>query len=186
MGKIVLTMQMSIDGVVSNEDRWMTLSEEIFEDYLEYYQSLEAIIIGGHSYSSMAHYWQNAEQSSHSPLERAIAERMNALPKVVISRSQLDLVWRNSEQILAIDDESVAREIGKLKQRAGKISVESGVGTWQRLIRQDLFDELWLLVHPVVASDGEKLFALADKPFSMNLSGSKIYKNGVVGLHYQK
>ncbi len=43
------------------------------------------------------------------------------------------------------------------------------------------FDELWLLVHPVMASHGERLFALAAKQQSLRLSRTKTYKNGVVG-----
>lgn len=91
MGKIVLTMQMSLDGVVSKEDQWMMLSEEIFEDYLEYYNTIETIVVGSHSYSSLANHWQRAENSSNS-LERTIAKRINDLPKVVISRSNVDLI----------------------------------------------------------------------------------------------
>ncbi|PTM59344.1 dihydrofolate reductase family protein [Desmospora activa] len=185
MGNIVLTMQMSLDGIVSNEDQWMMLSEEIFEDYLEYYNTVETIVVGGNTYSSMAQYWQQAEMSSNS-LERAIAQRINDLPKVVISRSKVDLIWRNSQQIIVKDDDSVARELENLKKHAKTISVESGVKTWQRLIQSDLFDELWVLIHPVVASQGERLFALANKQFSMRLSSTKTYQNGVVGLYYQK
>lgn len=185
MGRIILTMQVSLDGIVSNEDQWMTLSEEIFEDYLEYYNTVDSIIVGSHSYASLAEHWQNAENSNND-LERAIAKRMNDIPKLVISRTEVDLVWRNSQQILAEDEESLAHEIEKLKKNTGTISVESGVKTWQLFVQNNLFDDLWLLVHPVVVSQGENLFALARQQFSLNLINSKTYKNGVVGLHYQK
>jgi dihydrofolate reductase len=186
MGKINLTMQISMDGIISNEDQWMTLSEEFFEDYYAYYNTVETIIIGGHSYSSMAQHWQNAEKYSNNDLERGIAKRMNDIPKVVISSSILDLEWKNSQQILVKDDESLANDIKKLRIKGGKISVVSGVKTWQLIIRNDLFDDLWLLVHPVIVSQGERLFAHANKQFSMDLSSSKTYKNGVLGLQYQK
>lgn len=97
MGRILMTMQMSLDGIVSNEDKWMTLSEEIFEDYYEYYNTVETIIVGSNSYSSLAQHWQNAEEFSKNPLEQAIAKRINDIPKVVISRSEVNLVWRNSQ-----------------------------------------------------------------------------------------
>lgn len=83
MGRIILTMQTTMDGIVSNEDQWMTLNEEIFEDYLEYYNTIDTIIIGSNSYSSLAQHWQNAENSSNDDLERAIAKRINAIPKFV-------------------------------------------------------------------------------------------------------
>ncbi|UFJ41723.1 dihydrofolate reductase family protein [Brevibacillus humidisoli] len=185
MGNIVLTMQISLDGIVSDEDQWMTLSEEILQDYLEYYQTVDTIIVGSNSYSSLARYWEQAEHSSDS-LERAIAKRINEIPKVVISRSEVDVIWRNSQQLVVKDAHSLQRELEQLKTRANKISVESGVKTWQLFIQNDLFDELWLLVHPVIVSRGERLFALAEKQSPLHLRSTKAYQNGVVGLYYQK
>ena len=185
MGSVILTMQLSLDGVVSDEYSWMMLSEEIFEDYLEYYNTVDTIIVGRHSYASLARHWQQAENSSNS-LERAIARRMNEISKVVLSHSETDLIWRNSQQFVIKDDRSLARELDVLKSRVRRISVESGVKTWQSFIQHDLYDELWLLVHPVIVSRGERLFALADKQQSLRLTHSKTYKNGVMGLQYQK
>lgn len=104
-----------------------------------------------------------------------------------ISRSKINLVWNDSKQPPIKDRESFVHEIENLKQSEGKnISVESGVKTWQLFLQNSLFDELWLLVHPVVASQGEKLFTDVGTKFSLQLINSKIYKNGVVGLRYQK
>lgn len=186
MGSITLTMQLSLDGIVSDEYRWMTLSEEILEDYLEYYKTVDTIIVGRNTYASLAQYWQKAEHSSHSPLERAIAKRMNEIPKVAVSHAELDLIWQNSKQMVVKDNQSLARELEILKSQANHISVESGVKTWQSFIHDDLYNELWLLVHPVIASRGELLFALADKQQPLRLSHTKTYKNGVIGLKYQK
>lgn len=187
MRKIILTMQISLDGIVSDVDQWMTLNDEIIKDSLEYYDTLDAIVTGGNSYPSLAEYWQNAEKSSASALERKFAKRINEIEKLVLSRSKVDLGWRNSRQLPIKDNESLVREIKALKNDNGRnISVESGVGAWQAFIQNDLFDELWMWVHPVVVAEGEKLFADVRKKFSLRLSNSKVYENGVVGLYYQK
>lgn len=186
MGKIILTMQMSLDGVVSNEAEWMTFSDEMLEDYRHYYDTVDAIVVGRHTYASMAEYWQQAEERSDSALERAVAERINVIPKFVISRAAMELSWRNSRQIPAEDQESLTRELTRLKNESGTISVESGVRTWQRMIQQDLFDELWLFVHPVIASQGDRLFALAGQRLPLTMVGNKTYRNGVIALTYRK
>ncbi|MCM3700819.1 dihydrofolate reductase family protein [Paenibacillus macerans] len=67
---------------------------------------------------------------------------MNEIPKVVISHSEVDLVWRNSEQIVVKDDGELARELEALKNRVNQISVESGAKTWQSFIQNELYDEL--------------------------------------------
>ncbi|OZB98926.1 dihydrofolate reductase family protein [Paenibacillus sp. XY044] len=184
MGEIILTMQVSLDGVVSDEHQWMTLSEEILEDYLEYYQNIDTIIVGRNTYSSLAEYWQQAENSPDA-LEQAIAKKMNDIPKLVISHSDVELTWRNSELLRVKDEHSLAEELQTRKKAAKRISVESGVKTWQSFIEYGLYDKLWLLVHPVVASQGEHLFALAGQMQSLQLTQTKIYTNGVVGLEYK-
>ena len=185
MGEIVLSMQVSLDGVVSDEHKWMTLSEEIFEDYLEYYKTVDTIIVGRNTYASLADHWQRAENSSNS-LERAIAQKMNDIPKVVISHSDVALSWRNSELWLVHDQHSLAEKLEVRKKESRRISVESGVRTWQFFIEHGLYDELWLLVHPVIAAAGERLFALAGQQQSLQSTEAKTYSNGVVGLHYKK
>ncbi|WP_145945829.1 dihydrofolate reductase family protein [Paenibacillus sp. Y412MC10] len=184
MGEIILTMQVSLDGIVSDEHLWMTLSEEILKDYLDYYQTIDTIIVGRNSYASLAEYWQQAENSSDA-LEQAIAKKMNDIPKLVVSHSDVELTWRNSELLLVKDEHSLAEELQARKKAVQRISVESGVKTWQTFIEHGFYDKLWLLVHPVVASQGEHLFALAGQRQSLQLMQTKTYSNGVVGLQYK-
>lgn len=181
-------MQISLDGVVSDPEQWMILiSDEILADALEYYSTLDAIIVGSNSYPSLAEYWQTAEMSSQSALERTFARRINEIRKIVISRSKIKLVWNNSQQLFIKDSGSLVRRIENLKKSGGKnISVEAGVKTWQLFLQNSLFDEILLLIHPIVAGQGKKLFANVGVKTPMQLKNSKVYENGVVGLHYQK
>lgn len=186
MGEIIITMQMSLDGVVSQEDRWMSLSDEILEDYLAYYKTMDALVVGGNTYEGLAQYWPNAEASSDSSIERAVAKSLNDHRKFVLTRSEIDLVWRNSQPVTVTDDDSFVREMVNLKNKFGKISVESGVKTWQRCIQHQLFDGMWVLIHPVIAAEGDKLFAFANTQQPLRLLRSKTYRNGVMGLYYQR
>lgn len=187
MRKIILTMQRSLDGVASDVDQWMTtLSDEIVEDSLAFYDTLDAIVIGGNSYPGLAAYWQQAESASDSALERRFAEKINSIEKLVLSRSDVDLVWKNSRQLPVDDEASLTREIEALKNGDGRnISVESGLGAWQLFIQNDLFDEIWMWIHPIVVGQGETLFPDGWTKRSMHLTDSNVYENGVVGLRYQ-
>jgi dihydrofolate reductase len=187
MGKIILYMQISLDGVVSDVGKWMAMSDEILEDSLAYYDSLDAMVVGGNSYSSLAEYWQNAEKASGSSLEREFARKINAIKKIVVSRSKIDLVWSNSQQLAVKESESLVREMENLKRSSQKdISVESGVRAWQLFLENSLFDELMLFVNPVVVGQGKRLFSDAGPKVTLRLIGSKVFQNGVVALHYQK
>ena len=186
MGEIIVTMQMSLDGIVSDPDRWMTLSDEILEDHLACYRKVDAVVFGGSTYEGLAQYWPEAEISSESPVERALAKQLNDLPKYVFTRSEMDLAWRNSKAVTVTDDESFIRELSGLKRGTGRISVEGGLKTWHRCIRHGLFDTLWLLVHPVIAAEGDRLFASAREQQALKPVDCKTYRNGVVGLRCQR
>ncbi|WP_276351468.1 dihydrofolate reductase family protein [Cohnella caldifontis] len=185
MGKAILTLHMSLDGVVSDVESWMSMTDEMLERYLAYYRTVDAIVVGGGTYVSMAEYWQHAETFSDSRVEREIARQINDKPKYVLSRSPLEPVWRNSQPILYANREFPVREVARLKQETGNLSVESGVRTWQAFIRHDLFDDLWLFIHPVVVS-GDKLFDTAETKLELELSSHRTYSNGVIELDYRK
>jgi dihydrofolate reductase len=186
MGKFIVTMQMSLDGVVSEVERWMTLSDEMLKDMGDAYDTVDAVLVGGHTYASMAEYWQQAERTSESELERAIARKINAIKKYVISRGDVELSWNHTERIGYEDEASLVRELERIRaSTAGGISVESGVRTWRLFLRNDLYDDLWLFVHPVVAGQGDKLFDKAGDFRRMVLSESRTYKNGVIGSYYR-
>jgi len=179
-------MQISLDGVVSDPEKWMNLSDEIMEDALEYYDTLDLVVMGSQTYPSIAAYWQAAEQSSTSPLVQTFAKKIKEMKKLVISRSSVNLLWKNSKQ-LEFKAESFVNDIEKLKKEKGKnISVESGVKTWQLFLEHGLFDELKLYVHPVVAGQGQKLFIGANEKIKLEVLNTRVYKNGVVEFHYQK
>jgi dihydrofolate reductase len=186
MGEIIVTMQISLDGVVSDPERWMTLSDEILEDHLAYYRTVDAVVFGGRTSDGLAQYWPEAEVSSASRAERALAKRLNDLPKFIFTRSELGVAWRNATAVTVADDESFVREMNRLKRARGNISVEGGLGTWHRCIRHGLFDTLWLLVHPVIAGEGDRLFPPGIGRQALRLVGARTYRNGVVGLRYRK
>lgn len=187
MRKVILSLQISLDGIASEPEKWMTSSDEIIESSLAYYETLDAILVGGNSYTGLAEYWQQAETHSESEMERRFAKKINDIKKIVFSRSSVELIWRNSEQLFFDDTESLVREIEKLKKADGKnLSVESGLKSWQLFLKTGLFDELILGIHPVVAVQGESLFADADEKMALRLIRSKVYQNGVAELHYQK
>jgi dihydrofolate reductase len=179
-------MHVSLDGIVSDPEQWATITDEILADALEYYNTLDAIIVGSKSYTGLAKYWQNAETSSKSLLERTFARRINDIRKIVLSRSEIDLVWNNSELLVIRDNTSLVREIENLRNSDGKnISVEAGTKTWQLFLQNSLFDELVMFIQPVVAGQGTKLFDAGAK-MVLKLRNSRTYDGGIVKLHYQK
>lgn len=187
MGKIILNFQISFDGIVSDPDKWANIDDIVLQESVERYDELDAVIFGGNTYAGMAEYWENAEKSSENALERELARKLNEKKKYVISRSDVEIVWRNSE-LLKIDGiESLAQQLEKLKDKYEKdITVESGLKLWQIFIKNSLFDVICCQIHPVVAGSGEKLFDGDEDQKKLRLGETKIFKNGIAQLNYHK
>lgn len=184
MRKITLYMQSSVDGIVSDPDRWANISDAILEDALQMYENIGTVVFGGRSYPSMAQYWTGAEQTSTSELERAFAKKINEIDKIVISRSPVKTTWKNSRNVQVADEDALFAAVQKLRSsKGGPISVEAGVKLWQLFLQNRLYDELWMLVHPAIAGSGQRLFDVEDGA-RLQFLASRSYENGVMGLRY--
>jgi Dihydrofolate reductase len=186
MRKIILWMQLSIDGVATNPDQWGTFTDEMLYDAIAYYEQIDTVIIGHNSYAALAAYWQRAEKESPSEAERTFAKKINSIRKLIISQSKAAVLWNNAEPFVVRTSLSFIKEIEKMRNSAGKnISVESGLRTWQSFIEHRLFNELWMQLHPVVVGTGEKLFDSVKEKLPLQLIESRTYQHGVVGLRYK-
>ena len=107
----------------------------------------EAFLLGRRSYEFLASRWP----SRSGPL----ADRLNSLPKYVVSSTLEAAVWSNTTVLKG----DVIEEVSKLKQEIdGEIVVAASFQLWHTLMEHDLVDELRLMIYPVVLGAGEHLF----------------------------
>jgi dihydrofolate reductase len=125
----------------------------------------------------MVAYWTN--QPGGTPM----VDYINSVPKYVDSTTlQEPLEWNNSTLI----KENVAGEIFELTQQPGDDITILGSGTLVRsLLRDDLLDELRLMVHPVVLGSGKRLFEEGSDQKRLDLVDSKTFGTGVLYLAYR-
>ena len=92
------------------------------------------------------------------------------------------LEWQNS----TLNKETVVEETAKLKQQPGKdISILGSATLVRSLLRNDLIDELRLMVHPIVVGTGKRLFEDRGEQKPLELVDSKKFGTGVLYLSYQ-
>lgn len=109
-------------------------------------------------------------------------ERRIAGTKNVVSTTLDEVEWANSTLIRG----NVAEEISRLKQQPGKNITITGSGTLvESLLRQDLLDELGLMVHPIVVGRGKRLFGDGGEIKGPELVDSKTFSKNVVYLTYR-
>ncbi|MCL4218895.1 MAG: dihydrofolate reductase family protein [Candidatus Hydrogenedentes bacterium] len=187
MRNLFLHFAITLDGMVSNVEQWVSISDEAMRDGSAYHDTMDAIIFGNNNYAPLAAYWQQAETAATSAAERAFAKQINDMQKFVLSHGAVELVWKNSELLRAEDSEAFKQAIARLKQMPGKdITVDSGEGAWRSFLEHDLWDGLDMLVHPVVMGHGKPLLASMPIQACLRLVASKTYDDGMMNLRYMK
>jgi dihydrofolate reductase len=153
--------------VARRTSRWNQLA---LEDALR----AEAWLLGRRSYEFFGMRWR--------PRSGELADRLNTMPKYVVSSTLEDPEWNNS----IVLDGDVVSEISKLKQElGGDIVVPASYQLGRTLMEHDLVDELRVVVFPVVLGAGERLFGETSDKQPMRLVDSKTVGDGLAFLTYE-
>jgi dihydrofolate reductase len=111
-----------------------------------------------------------------------LADRLNSLPKYVVSSTLQDPDWNNSTVLKG----DVLHEVSKLKQElSGEIVVPASFQLVRTLIEHDLVDELRLKIFPVVLGAGERLFGQTSDKKRMRLVETQTVADGIAFLTYE-
>jgi dihydrofolate reductase len=181
MRKIINSTYISLDGVVEQPHRWPSIDrpsdargDEIQTSLL---MACDAVLMGRRTYESFAPVWQGR---SGDPL----SDRMNALPKYVVSTTLTDPEWANTTVI----SRDVAGRIRELKEEPGQDIVQYGFGAVSTLLLENgLLDELRLWIHPLFVGTGDTDDVLFPKgpPTQFVLTDSTILNGGTAILSYR-
>jgi dihydrofolate reductase len=175
MGMIVISENVSLDGVIQDPagvegfrlGGWVGRigsegREEAAKVALDEALGAEAFLLGRRSYEFLAARWPSRSGS--------LAERLNSLPKYVVSSTLEAPVWTNTTVL----NGDVIDEVSRLKQQIdGEIVVAASFQLWHTLMEHDLVDELRLMVYPVVLGAGERLFSETSNKKPMRLVSAK-------------
>jgi len=187
MGKIVVTEFVSLDGIVEapggGEDYrhagWtfeIDRGEEGDKFKLEELVEAEAQLLGRVTYEGFAAAWPTIEDDA------GFAEKMNGMPKYVVSSTLEEAAWNNSTVLRG----DVAEEVARLKREVdGVILIAGSAQLVQALLEHDLVDELRLMVFPVLLGSGKRLFGDVSEKKPLRLTGSRTLGDGIALLTYE-
>ena len=187
MGKIVITANSSLDGVVQDPDGqegfglggWFgQFGGTDLEDWarVETGEALgaEALLLGRRSDEWFASRWSSRSGEW--------ADKLNSMPKYVVSSSPGQPRWSNATVLTG----DVVAEISKLKQALdGEILVYASYQLVRTLLEHNLADELRLVVYPVVLGAGERLFGETSDQKPLRLLSARTIGDGLAFLTYE-
>jgi dihydrofolate reductase len=187
MGKVVVSEFMTVDGVIEDPggaeqfDRggWAFQFERGAEGdkfKLDEVMAAEALLLGRRTYEGFAQAWPSRTD------EVGFADKMNSMPKYVVSTTLQNPEWSNSTVI----GDNFGRQVSELRERAGgDVLVNGSAQLTQWLTAEKLVDEYRLMVFPVMLGGGKRLFADTPEAEALRLTDARTVGAGITILIYQ-
>jgi dihydrofolate reductase len=186
MRKLTSTLFIALDGVVGGEKEMEVWHFPYFNDELgkaatAAYDAADTILLGRVTYDSFAGAWPERETAGEEDAE--FARQLGDMRKVVVSNQRLEFTWRNSEQ-LQVD---LIEGVTALKNEPGDggIVMPGSISVARQLLAAGLIDQLHLMVHPIAARTGFRLFDEGEPPIPLKLVSSHAFETGVLNLVYE-
>ena len=190
MAKLVMSgpQNVSLDGVVQDPDGkegfrlggwFVQFGGKDLEAWnkvaLEEALGAEAWLLGRRSYEFFGARWR--------PRSGELADRLNNMPKFVVSSTLVDPTWNNTTVIRG----DVLTEVGRLKgELDGDIVVPASFRIVRTLLEHDLVDQLRLKFFPVVLGAGDRLFGDTTATKSMRLVDLRTLDGDTTYLIYER
>jgi dihydrofolate reductase len=185
MRRIVVSMWTTLDGYVAgpqDEMPWLALDERMMEYEISLVNDAEALLLGRVTHKDFAGAWPSvARDKSEAPATRAYAQRVDEMPKIVVSRSGATAAWTNSSVVESLDTDTVTA----LKRGGdGDLVVYGSLSVITALRAMDMIDEHDLLLHPTTIGTGKALFPPDQAPARLHLRSVEPFPSGVALMRY--
>lgn len=183
MRKLVVAEFITLDGFIARKNGEMDFFSLIQNDQTAMENSQknwDLILMGKNTYEVMSSFWPKVKNEDNK-----IAMFMNRTPKIVLSSSLKKAPWGDFEPLEIISNDEV-QKVKNLKKQEGKdIVIMGSAMTSKFLLENDLVDEYYLWVYPIVLGEGKSLFEGISKDYSLELKEEKNLGKGVIELGYR-
>ncbi len=189
MRKIVSFVHVSLDGFVASTRGgehslgWISISEDLFRHVEQRIQQTDTALYGRVTYEMMESYWPTAaDQPDASDHDRAHSRWYKSARKVVLSKTLSEDEHPGAQIISG----NLSEQIGDLKRGEGsEILVFGSPSATHALMAEDLIDEYWLFVNPILLGQGIPLFKNIQDRTALTLLDTKIFPSGVICMQYE-
>ena len=186
MRNVIYAINITLDGCCDHTKFNPDPDDGILAHYTHLLRDDAGLLVyGRETYQLMVPYWPDiAKSQSETKADIEFARAFDSLNKVVFSRSLGSAEDKNTRIVRS----NLRDEILKLKQEPGKSILVGGVDVPTQLMELGLIDEYRLVVSPVLAGEGRRLFEGVNLPEKrrLKLVESKTFKSGSVALRYLK
>ena len=176
--RLVATEYLSLDGIFEEPGQWSFpfFSDDVSQFKWRELQASDALLLRRRTYEGFAAAWPTMEGTGE------FGERMNSIPKYVVSSTLAKADWTGS----VVVNGNLALEIDKLREQPGRDLLLSGSGQLLNALNQvNLIDLYRFMVHPIVLGKGARLFADGIDQTVLTLTHHETFDSGIVILEYE-
>jgi dihydrofolate reductase len=172
---ITAQLFVSLDGVAESPERWHFpyLDEAMMKSVEHHLLSAETLLLGGATYDVFAASWPNR------PRDTALSERINTMPKAVVTSRPQQLTWEKSTAISG----DLPPAVEQLAD-SGPVAIVGSIRVVRTLLALGLVDTLQLMIHPIVVGSGRQLFEPGPDRIAMDLIRAEQLPTGVIDARY--
>jgi dihydrofolate reductase len=183
--KVILSMQMTLDGYVAgpnDEMEWMKESEDEWKDLFNDLKEADTYLLGRKMYPIYSQHWQKVLHNPGSKgSESEFAKLADKTQHIVFTNGDFKPDWKNTR--VAHD---VQEEIANLKKQPGEnIIAWGGANFASNLIKLGLVDEIRIALNPVALGDGKALFSNVGQRSDFEFISAQPMKSGIIVLRYK-
>jgi len=182
MRKLIVSEWITLDGVFDADrmgEWFMPYFGEAKAAYIQdCHNTCDSMLFGRKTYEMLAPYWSTKKNN-----EDGVADKLNSVPKYVVSTTLEKADWNNS----TIISKNVEEEITRLKEMPGKeIMLEGSAELVKALAKADLVDEYRFMLHPIILGSGKRFFIDDFQASGLKLVKTQQLDAGVIVLYYQR
>ncbi len=173
MAKTVLFITASLDGYIASKDGsvdWLYNDQDY--DYSEFYESLDLVIMGRKTFEQTLTFGPYPYQNKKSVV-------FSSTPEALIPKAE-------GYDNISFTSRSPLEFMGETAKGDQKIWLVGGGNLIGQFIRNNLIDEFWLYIHPIILGEGIPLFQDLVKSQELQLLDTTPFSSGMVRLRYQK
>lgn len=183
MRKLIVFNSVTLDGYFSdknNDMSWAHKNDPEWNAFVaENAKGGGTLLFGRITYELMASFWPTPAAMQMMP---DVAKGMNALPKVVFSRTLDEASWNNTRLVKS----GLVEEVRKMKNESGEGMVILGSGSIvSQLSENRLIDEYQMVVNPIVLGQGRTMFEGLTEKLTLKRTRMRSFENGNVLLCYE-
>ena len=179
MRKVIFSINSSINGFADHTTG--IADDELHDFFTNLLNEVDVSLMGRKTYQLMAGYWPFAYKDPECTESiKRFADKFNAMKKIVFSNTLKSVEWQNS--VLAEKD--LISTVSELKKEKGKSISAGSISIGEQLLRHNLIDEFWFVIHPVIAGKGPRLFDEVNVSKNLQLIDSRKFDSGAIAVRY--